>query len=590
MNGKILDSVFVGLLALSLGTTASLSARNARVSGAISGGVMGGATGLAIARVRELAERRMQELERQIRQLEGSGSTDSENLDRFQSIQAQLQQFEQERAEMVEQLQSLRDRLQHLDPVPQQLQDLNSTSSAIAEQLNSNGDRAMASVKHQEISTAQPSPDNRVASTTLDDPPPVDGAIEWLESKGIQVTDYKTPDSSNITLDRLALFLGDRYDRLSELDKKIRQGVTQNHGVKFNLASSDQQTISDATNFCKRLHDYGFVDYRYDNKYRKIHLMPHSKGAGVSFLNGEWLERFVYQKVKQLLTDNEIEYHCLLNPKIKFSNGDESELDMVFTVAGNPLWIECKVGQYQDHIQRYSSLAKSWHISPSEIFLIVSDIDSNLATDLNNLHEITVANLENLTEKISNNFNLNYRDTSAKNGYTSPINDLPKHQEIDSLEKLESVFNQGRIRPLPDIRQKFLQCAIDVISSLQEPQSVNYIKDRIKSYFPELSNTKFGGLIKVLLYSDCLVDSNGGVVRNFNQPISRLISNHWEDLEKQCIEAYAYKVLEIDPNYFESEQNCLNFKQVVGSEVPKQETIQSVQAKIRQKQASDCQV
>jgi hypothetical protein len=318
--------------------------------------------------------------------------------------------------------------------------------------------------------------------------------------------------------------------------------------------------------------------------------MPHSKGAGVSFLNGEWLERFVYQKVKQLLTENNIEYHCILNPKIRFSNGDESELDMVFTIAGNPLWIECKVGQYQEHIQKYSSLAKYWSISPNEVVLVVSDIDSNLARDLNNIHDMTVVNLEELIKKVANLLNLNdlnCHEINIKNGYYSSINDLPTPDTIDSLEKLKSIFNQGRIRPLPDIRKNFLQCAIDVISSLQEPQSVNYIKDLIKPHFVELSNTKFGGLVKILLYSGCLIDSNGQVVRHFNQSISRLISNDWQDLEKKCIEAYAYKVIEIDPNYFEFEQNCLNFKQVVGGEVPERETLQSLQEEIRQKQGSD---
>jgi hypothetical protein len=328
--------------------------------------------------------------------LEGSGSTDSENLDRFQSIQAQLQQFEQERAEMVEQLQSLRDRLEDLDAIPQQLQDLSSTSSAIAEQLNSNGDRA----GNRQTNTKKDKkvdPDIEIPSVHPNN------ITSWLGSQNIHILQYRKPQSRKRPLNKLSWFMGENYNNIMPIYKSIKSCISNNQSNLFKVQlSSNNREISFSTSLCQNLkYKNMLVKYEYQKSQRIIQGQVAQTSKSFNFLTGEWFERFVYFKAINVLKENQIKYNAALNIEIQSDLIDKHELDILFHINNLPLWIECKTGQFShEDIERYSQLAQQLLIPKKRAFLIVLDIQNNQINQFKDLDCITVTNLSDFLNRL----------------------------------------------------------------------------------------------------------------------------------------------------------------------------------------------
>ncbi len=120
----------------------------------------------------------------------------------------------------------------------------------------------------------------------------------------------------------------------------------------------------------------------------------------MNFLAGTWLERFVYLKVSSLLLQNRLKYSSMMNTRISFPNGEDSELDLFFVIENQPLWIECKTGIYQAHIAKYSEAKKILSVSKERAFLVVLDLPDHFLDNLSNLYDITVVNQHTLLDKV----------------------------------------------------------------------------------------------------------------------------------------------------------------------------------------------
>jgi len=75
--------------------------------------------------------------------------------------------------------------------------------------------------------------------------------------------------------------------------------------------------------------------------------------------------------------------------------------------------------------------------------------------------------------------------------------------------------------------------------------------------------------------------SEGKKISEFNQRISKLVSLDPIVLDNKCIEAYASKILSVEPNYFENPENIREFEQTVGGKVPQQNIINLLKSSIK---------
>lgn len=233
--------------------------------------------------------------------------------------------------------------------------------------------------------------------------------INWLSTKGIKVEDYRLSDPSvDEIFNKHAIFLGDNLKDancqplLAPLLKQIKWSISQNRGVQYHLKNSTQVQIRVLTQFCRDLRDDTLLSSYYYSKNEKIiHAAVQDRKDIRSFFNGEWFERFVCHKIYELLQNLRLSYSCLLNPIIKFPNGDSFELDLLFLVEGKPLLVECKTGgDFSAHLKQFSDHRKRLSISSERAFLVLLDLEDSQTERLSQFWKFKVVNQNNLVSLI----------------------------------------------------------------------------------------------------------------------------------------------------------------------------------------------
>jgi hypothetical protein len=378
-----------------------------------------------------------------------------------------------------------------------------------------------------------------------------------LSARNITVKNYKQPESDNV-FEQLATFLGERFDDLKRLLDRIKKNLST--GSSFTLKLSSSSEISDTTQFCELLSKYAFLSkYWYDRNSKIIHATPPSiaNKAAINFFSGGWFEQFVFYKVRSFLSQNSLEYDYLMNPTISLPDGQDFELDLIFLIRNNLLWLECKTGNYQSYIAKYSKVRPMLTIPKENSILIILGITDDLTSTLTNLYDITIANEKNFLAKIAAALNLG---------------ELPRDR------KLLALLNKVNLRPLPEVRSKVIDQLIKIINSVNQPMILVEIEPIIAERV-QISKSKVHDILNAIVRSGCLLNEQGEPVFSFSIPFSTLISQDRDDLEKKCIESYVNRVLTADPTYFDDESKRAEFEQVTGGKVPDTEAIDQLKRK-----------
>lgn len=388
---------------------------------------------------------------------------------------------------------------------------------------------------------------------------------DWLIAKGITVKNYREQSAADTVFDQLAVFLGERFKNLLRVHEFIRRNLSTGSSFTLNLSSSRQEEIADSTQFCTMLSSYAFLSsYKY-NKYTKtIYATPQRVGRVINFFTGGWFERYIYLRILSLLSQNGLEFTCLLNPQITFPNGDDFELDLLFLIDDQPLWVECKTGDYQAYITKYSDTRRLLSIPKSRAILVILDIPNDLTANLTNLYDITVANENNFLEKICAAIGI-AEYPQERGTITPPIS-------IGIPRGLSTLLNKAGLRPVPEHRRQVINELITVVRSLDQPTTMvetkSVLAERVRA-----SKSQLQDLLNAIVRSGCLLDDDGLPVLSFTSPFSKLVSDNPSLIESKCIESYVRAVLLVDSTYFENSHNVGEFERIVGGKVPDMATI-----------------
>lgn len=387
-------------------------------------------------------------------------------------------------------------------------------------------------------------------------------ALEWLADRGITVKDSREQHAADPVFDKLALLLGTRFKTLASLHEVIRRNLSKGTSFTLNLSSKSQDEITDTTQFCTLLNDYAFISsYRYTSSTKTINATPQRTGQVINFFTGGWFERYIYQRVFSLLKEQRKQLTYLLNPRITFSTGDDFELDLFFLVEDEPLWVECKTGEYQAYISKYSSVRRLLSVPKSSSILIILGISHDLATELTYLYDITVANEANFLEKID--ITAERPEVVQKEPPVPPSPSPP----LELPPPVATWLNHAGLRPLPKQRRRFIGELIMQVASFTEPTPLTDLKSYLANS-TESSKSQVQDLFNALVRSGCLLDDEGRVVLASNAPFRKLISDDLAVIESRCIECYRRAVLVQEPTYFDDPQNVLEFERIVGAMRP----------------------
>jgi hypothetical protein len=393
--------------------------------------------------------------------------------------------------------------------------------------------------------------------------------FDWLASRNITVKNYRQQEATDEIFDRMATFLGERFDSLVNLHDQIRRNLSTGSSFTLNLASGSQEEIANSTQLCTWLHRYAFLSsYKYNSYSKTIYAAPQRVGRVINFFTGGWFERFVFLKVSSLLSQNDLEYVHLANPQISLPNGDDFELDLLFLVGDEPLWLECKTGDYQSHVAKYANVRPTLGISEERSILVILGTPDDLASQLTDLYDITVANENTLLPQVA----------AALDLVEIPRDTTPTHPVQPG--KLATLLNKAGLRPLPEIRAKAIDQLIDLAGSKDESENLAEIKPLLAERL-QISKSKTQDIMNAIVKSGCLVDEEGEPVYSFTTPFDELISSDPDDIEQRVMESYIQAVLMIDRTCFNDGSKIAEFEQITGGKIPNTEKIEKIKAKVQ---------
>ena len=229
----------------------------------------------------------------------------------------------------------------------------------------------------------------------------------WFSSRQIELEDYRQPDSpTDQIFNRHAIFLGNNLQDdnsaplLAPLLKQFKWAISNSRNVQFHLKNSSQRQIQTMTRFCRNLYDDTLLSsYRYSNKI--IHAVVQDRGDVRKFLTGEWFERFVHFKISERLQSLELSYSYLMNPTIRFPNGDSFELDLLYFIGDQTLLVECKAGKdFKSHLKKFSDHRQKLSLSPERTFFVILDLEQSQSDKLSHFWKFKVINQDTLDSSI----------------------------------------------------------------------------------------------------------------------------------------------------------------------------------------------
>lgn len=228
--------------------------------------------------------------------------------------------------------------------------------------------------------------------------------VEWFQHQNIHVNvNHQALDTTGF-FDEIAMQLGDKYDTLKLVSEKIKyiqqKGYTN---VKLTLSKNNQKQTKTITQFCRELYDYSFLArspyYQKDEKVLRLTLQ--TAPAIVNFFNGEWMEWFVFMKLLDYFREKAIPTAALRSLEVTFPNEDLHELDVFFLINNRlPLCIECKSGEFRQHIKKYSTLRKRLNLGETRFLLCVMGLSDEQARGLTSMYDLTFVNEKNFLQHV----------------------------------------------------------------------------------------------------------------------------------------------------------------------------------------------
>jgi hypothetical protein len=219
----------------------------------------------------------------------------------------------------------------------------------------------------------------------------------FLASRGIRIRRVPPPGPADTVLDRLALYLGTRYETLKDVLGWLKRTMQTGGRWHLRLAGRPQEQIGACCQFCHMLHQLAFLtEYRYHRAPQcLIEARTSAAPEAQNFLSGQWLERFIRQQVMSAAAAASCPGLSLLaNAQVVLPNNDDFELDLLAAAGGRVFWIESKTGAYQQYIRKYSQMARIFGLGSLRSFLVLTDVPAAVCDDLSRMTGMTVCRLE----------------------------------------------------------------------------------------------------------------------------------------------------------------------------------------------------
>lgn len=227
--------------------------------------------------------------------------------------------------------------------------------------------------------------------------------VEWFKAKNISATANVNAVDTTGFFDEAAVAIGSDYGLLGEVCERIRYAQLKEYSS--NLIQLDKKSKEDAKaleSFIQRLYDHSLIARCINNKKEKsIRIVLQNAPSVRRFFAGDWLEWYALMVGLRICQERNVKFSCARNMTLSFLSNEKRELDVFFLINKNqPIYIECKTGDFRQDIDKYVGLRKRLNIDQRYFILCVVDIDIEQAKGLSAMYGMTFVSTEMLGQHL----------------------------------------------------------------------------------------------------------------------------------------------------------------------------------------------
>lgn len=203
---------------------------------------------------------------------------------------------------------------------------------------------------------------------------------ELLRKRGFTLK--RTKDKSlNPAIEHLARFVGERYAHLRPLMQKIRRMQGTQKQIHLDLQEQSPQVISDVMQFVNLAKQAGLIPgffYQKRPPARKVICNPPVAPLAINFFTGEWLEVYALLTLRQLEKDLGVKLGLLWGAAVTLPNGEDFELDFVFSHGEDLYWVEVKTADdFSEMLHKYANVVGMLTESQERSILLWGEYEKN---------------------------------------------------------------------------------------------------------------------------------------------------------------------------------------------------------------------
>jgi hypothetical protein len=231
--------------------------------------------------------------------------------------------------------------------------------------------------------------------------------IQWFKSKNITATASINAVDTTGFFDEAAVTIGSDYELFGAVCEQIRYAQLKEY--PSNLIHLDKKSKEDAKAieaFIQRLYEHSLIARFISNKKEKnIRVVLQNAPSVRRFFAGDWLEWFALMVGLRICQERGMNFSCARNMTLAFPSNENRELDVFFFINNNqPLYIECKTGDFRQDLDKYVALRKRLAIDQRYFILCVADLDNEQCKGLAAMYGMTFVNTQTLAQHLSTLF------------------------------------------------------------------------------------------------------------------------------------------------------------------------------------------
>jgi hypothetical protein len=228
--------------------------------------------------------------------------------------------------------------------------------------------------------------------------------IDWFEAKNIKASANINAVNTTGFFDEAAIAIGSDYELLGEVCERIRYAQLKEY--TSNLIHLDKKSKDDASaleSFIQRLYDHSLIARCISNKKEKnIRIVLQNAPSVRRFFAGDWLEWYALMVGLRICQERNVVFSCARNMTLSFPSNENRELDVFFLInKTQPIYIECKTGDFRQDLNKYVALRKRLAIDQKYFILCVADLENEQAKGLGAMYGLTFVNTQTLGHHLS---------------------------------------------------------------------------------------------------------------------------------------------------------------------------------------------